>query len=164
MLSETQVDEVRSFAGEAMERLSWSQDQIHAEQTRRLRQLVAHAQQKSEFHSDRIGHLDAAGLEVGDLRSIPPMTKNDVMSNWDRLVTDPRVRLSDVTEHLQQLANGETRNAFYLNEYYNSAMKPTQTAVFNSTSIQPTATIPPANATGIPVKTASEMGRLRNSK
>lgn len=115
------VEDVRRFTPEAVAHLAWSRDQVLENQTRRLREVVARAQQASPYYADRLGHLDAAKLDVSDLVSIPPTTKADVMANWDRLVTDPRLHLEEVTDHLDRLHAGEHQDFYYLGEYYAAA-------------------------------------------
>ena len=113
--------DVRNFTSEAAQRLEWSREQVRDEQTRRLRKVVAHAQQASPLHADRLGHLEASKLELSDLAKIPPMTKATVMDNWDRLVTDDRLHLDEVMTHLDRLHAGDEHNAYYLNQYYAAA-------------------------------------------
>jgi phenylacetate-coenzyme A ligase PaaK-like adenylate-forming protein len=115
------LEEVRAYTAEAVKRLSWTREQVQEEQTRRLRTVMAHAQQSSPFYADRLGHVEASTFEVRDLVKIPPLTKNEVMENWDRLVTDPRLRLDDVTAHLERLHSGSDPNAYYLGNYYAAA-------------------------------------------
>ena len=115
------ISELRAFTGKAVERLQWSRERVQEEQTRRLRKIIAHAQQSSPYYADRLGHIEASTLEVGDLVKIPPLTKQDVMDNWDRLVTDPQLRLEDVTTHIDRLHSGEEQNAYYLGSYYAAA-------------------------------------------
>ncbi len=113
--------DVRAFTTPAVARLAWSREQVLEEQTRRLRKIVAHAQQVSPFYADRLGDLEAATLQLSDLSKIPPLTKDDVMTNWDRVVTDSRLRLADVNAHLKRVLSGEEPNAYYLDEYYAAA-------------------------------------------
>ncbi len=115
------IDEVRQFTPEAVSHLDWSRDQVLENQTRRLRQVVAHAQQASPFHTERLGQVEASRLELSDLPSLPFMTKADVMDNWDRLVTDPELHLEGVIKHLQGLFRGEHQNYYYLDKYYAAA-------------------------------------------
>jgi phenylacetate-coenzyme A ligase PaaK-like adenylate-forming protein len=112
---------VRAYTAEAVERLSWTREQVQEEQTRRLRKIISHAQQSSPFYADRLGHIEASTFEVSDLPKIPPLTKNEVMKNWDRLVTDSRLRKDDVTAHLERLHSGSHPNVYYLGNYYAAA-------------------------------------------
>ena len=115
------LEEVRAYTAEAVARLSWTREQVQEEQRRGLRNVIAHAQQSSPFYADRLGHIEASTMEVKDLVKIPPLTKSEVMDNWDRLVTDPRLRKDDVTSHLERLHAGSQPNAYYLGNYYAAA-------------------------------------------
>ena len=115
------IDAVRLFTAEAVQRLSWSREKVQEEQTKRLRKIIAHAQQSSPFYADRLGHIEASTFEVSDLVNIPPLTKQEVMGNWDRLVTDSHLRLEEVAAHLERLHLGSEPNPYYLGKYYAAA-------------------------------------------
>ncbi|MEM9657007.1 MAG: hypothetical protein AAF961_01480, partial [Planctomycetota bacterium] len=115
------TQDVRRFTPEAVDHLDWTRQQVLDNQTVRLREVVAHAQQESPYHAERLGHLDASQLELNDLPSIPPMTKADVMDHWDAIVTDRRLRLEGVVEHLDRLHKGQQDNFYHLDQYYAAA-------------------------------------------
>jgi phenylacetate-CoA ligase len=89
--------------GEHFERVAWPAERLRAERTAQLRELVEIAVQRSSWHRDRLGDLDLSTLDADDLRQLPVMTKDDLMGNFDQIVTDPRVRLADVNAHIAQL-------------------------------------------------------------
>ena len=103
------------------EHLSWSRDQVRDQQTRCLRKVIAHAQQFSPFYADRLGHIEASTCEVSDLVHILPLTKQEVMENWNQIVTDRRLDLEEVTAHLEQLHSGSHSNPYILDKYYAAA-------------------------------------------
>lgn len=94
------LDEARGAVAEHLERIAWSAERIRAERRSRLRDLVRVAQERSPWHRDRLAHLDPATLEEDDLAGVPPMTKADLMANFDDIVTDPRLRRDVVEAHL----------------------------------------------------------------
>ncbi len=57
-------------------------------QRARLAAMVAFAKARSPFYRRRYGHLSGP---VPDLRSLPPVTKQELMENFDEWVTDPEV-------------------------------------------------------------------------
>jgi phenylacetate-coenzyme A ligase PaaK-like adenylate-forming protein len=89
--------------GEHFERVTWSAERLHAERTAQLRELVETAVQRSPWHRDRLGDVDLATLDADDLRHLPVMTKDDLMGNFDAIVTDPEIRLTDVNAHIAKL-------------------------------------------------------------
>ena len=115
------LEEIRAYTPQAVERLNWSRAQVQEEQTRRLRNVIAHAQQSSPFFADRLGHIEASTFDVGDLVNIPPLTKHEVMENWDRIVTDRHLHLEEVIAHLDGLHSGSHSNPYYLGQYYAAA-------------------------------------------
>ena len=89
--------------GEHFERVAWTAERLHAERTAQLRELIGVAVQRSPWHRDRLGDIDLGTLEADDLRHLPVMTKDDLMGNFDAIVTDPEVRLVDVNAHIAAL-------------------------------------------------------------
>lgn len=96
-----------------MERLNWSRQQIDAERQARLRELIRVAKDRSPWHAKRLTRVNANTFTEADLKAIPPMTRNDLMSNWDEIVTDHRLNLELVERHL----NTHDNHAYLLNEY-----------------------------------------------
>ena len=99
---------------EYLARLRWSPAEIDAEQTRALRDLVSHAARSSPWHRERLGRLAVDRLTPAALRDIPPMTKGDLMENWDAIVTEPRCTFKAAETHLA----GLTAAAYFLGDLH----------------------------------------------
>jgi phenylacetate-CoA ligase len=84
-------------------RLRWSPDRLAQERQRNLRGLLAHAIQRSPFHRDRLRGVDPERFELEDLATLPVMTKDELMANFDQAVTDPAVTLARANDHLDHL-------------------------------------------------------------
>jgi phenylacetate-coenzyme A ligase PaaK-like adenylate-forming protein len=118
----TMYDELRQrHTTEAMarlssyaERLSWTRAQIRRQRESDLRRLVRGAVAHSPWHRDRLAHLDPDRMTEADLAHLPPMTKDDLMSNFDTVVTDSRVTLEAAEHHVETL---ET-DAYFLDEFH----------------------------------------------
>ena len=81
----------------------WDARRIATHQERALGDLRRAAYAGSEFY--RRHH---AGLFDAPLTQLPPVTKADLMNNFDRAVTVPGLRLAEVEDHLRALvATGE---------------------------------------------------------
>lgn len=89
----------------------WNRQQLEAFQRQQLARLVRHARTHSPFYADRYLHI--APDAQTDLSALPPIDKATVRENFDRMVTDPRLKLSELEEHIVQL----TRDEYYLGEY-----------------------------------------------
>jgi phenylacetate-coenzyme A ligase PaaK-like adenylate-forming protein len=100
-----------------VERLSWSAAQIAAERERALRETLVHAKANSPWHAARLAQVDAESFIEAELRSLPVMTKTDVMSHWDKIVTDRRLTLADCNAHIAAKLNGTCKDYYYLDEY-----------------------------------------------
>jgi phenylacetate-CoA ligase len=88
---------------EHVQRLRWPADRLRRERRDRLRDLLRVAQASSPWHRERLAGVDPDGFEEADLAGLPPMTKDDLMANWDRVVTDRRLSLDRVEGHLAGL-------------------------------------------------------------
>ena len=77
---------------------TWSVDHLKEHQDQALTALRTHAYSRSRFY--RRHH---AGLTQAPLEQLPPVTKGDIMAEWDEVVTEPGVCLSDVERHLRLL-------------------------------------------------------------
>jgi len=97
------IEHLLSQIGEHFERVAWSAERLRAERTARLRELVGLAVERSSWHRDRLGDVDLTTLDEDVLRGLPVMTKDDLMGNFDEIVTDPDVRLADANAHIAEL-------------------------------------------------------------
>src|SRR5262245_10847041 len=88
---------VQQRAVELMTRDRWTRSQLVAHQERKLRDVLRHAVKASPYYRETIGHLVA---RQAPLKDFPILTKKDLVANFDRIVTDRRLRLTDVEQHL----------------------------------------------------------------
>ena len=65
----------------------------------------------------------AAGMERFDLREVPTLTKTEMMRNFDRVMTDPRLRLAELEDFVREPAR---LGQWYLNEFAPSRTSGTQ--------------------------------------
>lgn len=98
-------------------RLAWSDDEIKAERQRGLRETLSFAKSRSSWHAERLSHVDVETFTESDLDSLPVMTKADVMSNWDAVVTDRRLTLEARNAHIMVKLEGKTNDYYYLDDY-----------------------------------------------
>lgn len=87
-----------------LERLTWSEERLRAERERRLQVLLQIAKERSPWHRARLAHIDAARMREADLANIPPMTKDDLMGNFDAILTVPDLSRDAVDAHLDGLS------------------------------------------------------------
>src|SRR5262245_54433179 len=83
--------------------LQWSAAQLRTERERRMRILLATAKARSPWHRERLREVDAATFTEADLPSLPIMTKADLMANFDRVLTGPRLTRGVVDAYVEQL-------------------------------------------------------------
>src|SRR5262249_20765889 len=86
----------------------WTASQIAAQQAHEVRVLRTYAYDHSPFY--RRFH---AGLQAKPLDQLPVLTKSELLTNFDDLVTDRNLRLIDVRDHLERLQ----RDELFLSKY-----------------------------------------------
>jgi phenylacetate-CoA ligase len=74
----------------------WSREQLLAFQRERVQALIRHAVTHSLYYREVLG-TDAAERPLAELPTLP---KSTMMAEFDKIVTDPRVRLADLRAHL----------------------------------------------------------------
>jgi len=89
----------------------WPRMKLEELQHRRLAELLAWVTQRSPFYQELCGTLRVDHPHV--LQDFPVMDKKTLMEHFDQIVTDPRLRLSQLQEHIAQLSGDE----YYLGEY-----------------------------------------------
>lgn len=99
-----------------VDQLTWSLIRLWALRDDRLRAVVRHAKVHSPWHGDRLAHVDPETLSGDDLTAVPPMTKTDLMTHWDEIVTDRRLSLAMASSHLDLLEAGTP--AYLLDDYH----------------------------------------------
>jgi phenylacetate-CoA ligase len=81
---------------ELMERDRWTRNDLLAHQAERVRALLTHAVNRSPYYREALG-ADAAERPLAKLSTL---SKATLMAEFDRVVTDPRLRLADLRSHL----------------------------------------------------------------
>ena len=76
-----------------------SRAEIEARQLDKFRRLAAHVQKNSPYYRDLIAEhrIDVARCVPADF---PPLTKTELMANFDRIVTDRRITRDAITDFL----------------------------------------------------------------
>ena len=103
------LQQVGDLVSELLTHDGWSRERLLAYQTERLRALLEHAVGHSRYYRSTLG-ADAADRPLTDL---PTLSKADLMDNFDDIVTDPRLRRTDLEAHLA----GPDPARSYLDEY-----------------------------------------------
>ena len=86
-------------------------EELLALQQRRLVQAARHAAAASPIYRELYSGIELS--EDLDVRALPVVTKATLMERFDEWVTDPRLRLSEIEAHLEQIRGDE----LYLDEY-----------------------------------------------
>ncbi len=88
------LDRVHTLAAEMMEHDRWPPARLRAHQAERLRALLRHAVAHAPHYRDAIGS------PAKSLHELPVLNKATLMSQFDRIVTDERLRLAELERHL----------------------------------------------------------------
>jgi phenylacetate-CoA ligase len=96
-------ERVEALADQMLERERWPRQGLLGFQRLRLREIVQHAVARSPYYRQVIGEV---GNDVR-LDQLPILTKTTLMAEFDRIVTDRRLRLADADRHLSGERAGE---------------------------------------------------------
>src|SRR5690242_3666163 len=86
-LRQRHLQDMRSRIPEILQRLTWPAEKLKAERERRLRELLQIAKQRSAWHRTRLARIDPDRATEASLQDIAPMTKDDLMANFDAIST-----------------------------------------------------------------------------
>jgi phenylacetate-CoA ligase len=92
------VSSIRALAAELIARERWSRGRLADHQRQALASLVRHAATASPYYRGRLERWSKGG----DVRlaELPVLTHAALMSEFDGIVCDPRVRLADLERHV----------------------------------------------------------------
>lgn len=85
-------------------RMRWSRDELAAYQRARLAELVEHASSQSPFYRALYGGARRGPVELSEL---PIVTKDAMMASFDRFLTAPGLRLSELLAHVEKVRGDE---------------------------------------------------------
>jgi hypothetical protein len=91
---------IGSLLPQHIDRLGWNAQQLAAHQREQLRALLATAVERSPFHARRLAGIDPGRFEPGQLAELPVMSKQQMMANFDELLTSRRVTRARAEQHL----------------------------------------------------------------
>ena len=94
---------LQAHAFELLERDSWSRQRLMEHQRARLRKLLEQVLETSDYYREALGP-DAADADLADLPTLP---KSVLMEHFDDLVTDKRLRRSELEAFLDSADAGE---------------------------------------------------------
>ena len=100
-----------------IKRLSWSKKELREFQTARLRNILEIANNKSPYYGKILEGIDLNSFGLNDLSKLPVLKKDNVMDNWDSIVTVEGINKKIAEEHLEKLRDGKTENPYFDNKY-----------------------------------------------
>ena len=92
---------------ELLAREHWPRERLERLQRERLSELASYAREHSPFWRER---LPSGAFKIDDM---PALTKSELMERFDDAVTDRRLRLDDLLDHLNRIHD----DALYLGRY-----------------------------------------------
>jgi phenylacetate-CoA ligase len=100
---------IRVRVGELLEQEHWPRERLLAHQGERLQALLRHACERSSYYREVLG----PGPTDTDLATVPTLPKSLLMEQFDRIVTDPRVRRRDVEAFVAEGRLGDLHEGRY---------------------------------------------------
>lgn len=97
------VADMQRRAPALVARLDWPAERLARHRTSELRRLLRVATERSPWHRRRLAGIDVDRIDEAGLPELPVMTKDDLMEHFDEIVTDDRLTLDGVENHLDLL-------------------------------------------------------------
>jgi phenylacetate-CoA ligase len=114
ILRQRHAEQYRALVQEYIERIRWTPERLRVEQQQQLRKLLRKAKEDSPWHRRRLSRIDPDQATKADLRAIPPMTKKDLMRDFEAILTDRRLSQQMVESHIDHLES----DSYLLDEYH----------------------------------------------
>jgi phenylacetate-CoA ligase len=92
------MSSIRALAAELIARERWSRGRLIDHQRQALTSLVRHAATASPYYRERLARWSKGGDVT--LTDLPVLTHTTLMTHFDGIVCDPRVRLADLERHV----------------------------------------------------------------
>lgn len=108
---------VQELMPEHVQRLSWTHEQVREHQTKRLRELLRVAKEKTKYYGEILGDIDVDTFEIDDLATLAPHDKIAHMDRWDDFVTTTELSYEVAESHMEDIRSGRTDNPFYKEKY-----------------------------------------------
>lgn len=108
------IDHMQVHLGRLLRNLQMTPDELRLHRERELRELLHHARANSPWYARRLAGVDIDRFTEERLADIPPMTKADLMTHWDEIVTDRQLTLDDANDFVASL----TEATYWHDEYH----------------------------------------------
>lgn len=104
-----QTQDMLKIIPESYAALSWSKNQLKAVRNLRLRKLLHYVKANSPWYQKHLANINLDYFTEEHLIDIPSMDKVTLMENWDEIVTDRRLSLALVEQHIEKMKDdGDT--------------------------------------------------------
>ena len=100
------VTSALALAPRLIEQLSWPAGRLAEHRALRLRELVRIATERSPWYRKRLSGVDIDHLDERSLAELPVLTKAELMEHFDDIVTDSRLTLAGLDQHLSTAETG----------------------------------------------------------
>ncbi len=100
---------IRARVGELLEQEHWTREELLAYQRQRVDALLRHAVERSPYYREALG-ADAADRPLG---SLPTLSKDVLMEQFESVMTDPLLRRSDVEAFVRNALPGDLYKGRY---------------------------------------------------
>ena len=100
------VARAMTLAPDLFGQLDWPAARLAERRTRMLRELVRTSAERSPWYRKRLSGVDAGRLDETTLPQLPVLTKAELMEHFDDILTDRRLSLAGIDQHLGTVETG----------------------------------------------------------
>jgi phenylacetate-CoA ligase len=105
-LRQRHVARAVTLAPRLIEQLDWRAGRLAEHRARKLRDLVRTSAEHSPWYRQRLADVDIDRLDETTLPGLPVLTKTELMEHFDDIVTDGRLSLAGLEQHLRTVEKG----------------------------------------------------------
>ncbi len=105
-LRQRHVARAMTLAPRLIEQIDWPAERLAAHRVGQLRELVGAAAERSPWYRQRLADVDIDNLDETTLPRLPVLTKAELMEHFDGIVTDRRLSLGRLEQHLATVESG----------------------------------------------------------
>lgn len=100
------VARAMTLAPHLLDKLDWPAGRLAERRTRMLRELVRTATERSPWYRKRLSGVDVGRLDETTMPQLPVLTKAELMEHFADILTDRRLSLAGIDQHLGTVETG----------------------------------------------------------
>ncbi len=111
------ISDVHQLLPEHLERLVWPKYELQNFQIGKLREILNIAKENTVWYKEALKNISPNGFKLDDLGNLPMLKKDDVMNNWNDVISVPGLTKEIAEDHIEMLREGKIDNPYFDDRY-----------------------------------------------